>query len=109
MHETCSHKSIVSKVMFHPDGNTYFSLLKDNMIIEHELRKRGIVNTFHLDFEPNHMQVLRDNKVVVGDSGGYMSWFTPSGQLMTNSKGNSGVSLFTIDQTNNLLVLGRER
>ena len=53
------------------------------------------------------MQVLRDNRVVVGDSGGYMSWFSASGQLIHSSKGNSGVSLFTVDQTNNLLVLGR--
>ena len=55
------------------------------------------------------MQVLKDDRVVVGDSGGYVSWFTPTGQLIASSKGNSGVSLFTIDQTNNLLVLGRER
>lgn len=48
VHETSSHKSIVSKVMFHPEGNTYFSLGKDNVIIEHELRRRGSVNFFHI-------------------------------------------------------------
>ena len=48
VHETATHKSIVSKVMFHPEGNTYFSLGKDNVIIEHELRRRGSVNRFHL-------------------------------------------------------------
>lgn len=95
--------------MFHPEGNSYFSLGKDNVIIEHELRKRGSINKFHLEFEPNHMQVMSDNRIVVGDNGGYMSWFTATGQLISNSKGNSGVSLFSVDQTNSLLVLGRER
>lgn len=48
VHETNMHKSIVTKVMFHPEGNTYFSLGKDNIVVEHEIRKRGSVNTFCL-------------------------------------------------------------
>ena len=55
------------------------------------------------------MQVMRNGNVVVGDNGGYMSWFTPTGQLINNFKGGSGISLFSIDQSNNLLVLGRDR
>lgn len=109
VHETNMHKSIVSKVMFHPEGNTYFSLGKDNIVVEHELRKRGSVNTFCLEFEPTQMQVLNSNNIVVSDSGGYVSWFTPTGQLMTKLSGASGVSLFCIDQTNNIMVVGRER
>lgn len=93
--------------MFHPEGNTYFSLSKDNVIEEHEIRQRGIVNKFHLDFEPSHMKVLNDRKIVVGDCGGYMNWFSPTGKLISKFKGSSGVCLFDIDQTNSLLVLGR--
>lgn len=48
VHETSTHTSIVSKVMFHPQGHTYFSLGKDNIIVENELRKRGAVNKFYL-------------------------------------------------------------
>jgi WD40 repeat protein len=32
VHESKLHSSIVSKVAFHPEGNTYFSLGKDNAI-----------------------------------------------------------------------------
>ena len=53
--------------------------------------------------------MLKNNNIVVGDSGGYMNWFTPSGQLITKFNGPSGVALFSIDQTNNILVVGRER
>ena len=52
---------------------------------------------------------MKNGNLVVGDSGGYMTWFSPTGQLIGNFKGASGVSLFSIDQSNNLLVLGRER
>lgn len=39
-----------------------------------------------------------------------MNWFTGQGQLTERSSGGaSGVSLFTVDQTNNLMVVGRER
>ncbi len=55
------------------------------------------------------MQVLNNNNVVIGDTGGYISWFTPTGQLITKMSGASGVSLFSIDQTNSILVVGRER
>lgn len=34
VHESKLHSSIVTKVMFHPEGNTYFSLGKDNIIVE---------------------------------------------------------------------------
>lgn len=50
---------------------------------------------------------MKNNNIVVGDSGGYMNWFTPSGQLITRFNGPSGVALFCIDQTNNILVIGR--
>ena len=53
------------------------------------------------------MKVLNDGKVVVGDCGGYMNWFSPTGKLISRFKGSSGVCLFDIDQTNSLLVLGR--
>lgn len=53
------------------------------------------------------MQVLNNNNVVIGDTGGYISWFTPTGQLITKMSGASGVSLFSIDQTNSILVVGR--
>lgn len=55
------------------------------------------------------MKVLKDRSIVVGDCGGYMSWFTENGQLVHKYKGPSGVVLFDIDQTNSVLVLGRER
>lgn len=55
------------------------------------------------------MQVLKNNNIVVGDCGGYMNWFSPSGQLLTRFGGPSGVGLFSIDQTNNIMVVGRER
>jgi len=38
-----------------------------------------------------------------------MNWFTKTGQLITRFNGASGVALFAIDQTNEILVLGRER
>jgi hypothetical protein len=52
---------------------------------------------------------MKNNNVAVGDSGGYMNWFTPSGQLIKRFNGASGVALFSIDQTNSILVIGRER
>lgn len=52
---------------------------------------------------------MKNNNVVIGDTGGYVSWFTPSGQLISKLKGDSGVSLFSIDQTNNIMVVGREK
>ena len=55
------------------------------------------------------MKVLNDRNIAIGDCGGYMSWFTPTGQLLHKYKGASGVALFDIDQTNSVLVLGRER
>ena len=55
------------------------------------------------------MQVLKNNNIAVGDSGGYMNWFTPSGQLISKFQGESGISLFAIDQTNSILVIGREK
>jgi hypothetical protein len=55
------------------------------------------------------MQVLRNNNLVIGDSGGYMNWFSRSGQLLSKFNGPSGVSLFCIDQTNNILVVGRQK
>ena len=55
------------------------------------------------------MQVLRNNNIAISDSGGYMNWFTPSGQLINKVEGESGISLFAIDQTNNILVIGREK
>lgn len=57
------------------------------------------------------MQVLNNNNLVVGDGGGAISWFSPTGQLIHSMKNSSGVgvTMFSIDQTNNLLVLGRER
>ena len=55
------------------------------------------------------MKVLNDGKVVIGDCGGYMNWFNPTGKLINKFKGSSGVCLFDIDQTNSLLVLGREK
>lgn len=47
--------------------------------------------------------------MVIGDSGGYMSWYNPTGELLDKLNGPSGVAMFDIDQTNSLLVLGRER
>lgn len=55
------------------------------------------------------MQVMKNNNIVIGDSGGYMNWFSSSGQLLGRFGGQSGVGLFCIDQTNNILVVGRER
>jgi len=55
------------------------------------------------------MQVLKNNSILISDSGGYMSLFTSIGQLVTRFGGSSGVSLFAIDQTNSILVVGRER
>jgi hypothetical protein len=55
------------------------------------------------------MQVLRNNNLVIGDSGGYISWFNKSGQLLHKFNGASGVSLFCLDQTNNILVVGRQK
>lgn len=52
---------------------------------------------------------MKNNNIVIGDSGGYMNWFSSSGQLLGRFGGQSGVGLFCIDQTNNILVVGRER
>ena len=79
------------------------------MIEENELRFRGVINKFHLDFEPSHVKILNNRNIVAGDCGGYMTWFNPTGQLINKFKGSSGVSLFDIDQTNSLLVVGREK
>lgn len=67
------------------------------------------MTTFNLEFEPTCMQVLKNNSILISDSGGYMSLFTSTGQLVTRFGGSSGVSLFAIDQTNSILVVGRER
>jgi WD40 repeat protein len=48
VHEAALHKSIISKVIFHPEGNSYFSLSKDNLISEHEIRRPGVINKFYL-------------------------------------------------------------
>lgn len=53
------------------------------------------------------MKVLNNRNIIIGDCGGYMSWFTHTGQLIHKFKGPSGVALFDVDQTNSLLVLGR--
>lgn len=55
------------------------------------------------------MQVLNNNNIAVGDNGGYMNWFTPSGQLIGKFGGESGIALFAIDQTNSILVIGRDK
>jgi WD40 repeat protein len=77
------HKnSIVTQCQFHPEGNTYFSLGKDNSILEYELRYKGILNKFFLPAEPTSMAIMSNGNVVVGDSSGYLTWFTAFGEVI---------------------------
>ena len=55
------------------------------------------------------MQVLKNNNILISDNGGYMSLFGSSGELINRFGGSSGISLFSMDQTNSMLVVGRER
>lgn len=82
---------------------------KDNCILEYELRYKGILNKFYLQAEPTCMAVMNNGNIVVGDTSGYLSWFTEYGQVIKTEKGASSVISLKIDSTSNLLVVARER
>lgn len=44
------NKATVTRSLFHPMGNSFFSLGKDNFLFEYELRFRGYLNKIKLEF-----------------------------------------------------------
>ena len=95
--------------MFHPEGNSYFSLGKDNLALEYDLRRKGILNRFQLDAEPTHLQVTNGGNLVISDASGSINWFGGDGGFLASNKGNSGATLFSVEQTGNVLLVARER
>ena len=55
------------------------------------------------------MAVMSNGNVVVGDSSGYLTWFTAFGEVIKSEKGASAVVCLKIDDTSNLLIVARER
>ena len=41
-------KATITRSQFHPEGYTFFSIGKDNIIFEHEIRYRGYINKFKM-------------------------------------------------------------
>ena len=65
----------VTRSQFHPRGNTYFSIGKDHLVFEYEIRFKGFLNRFKLDHEPTALEVMHNGNIVIGDSSGTLSWF----------------------------------
>ena len=95
--------------MFHPNGISYFSLGKDNLVLEYDLRYKGIFNKYNLNAEPSHLQVTIDGTIAISDFSGAMNWFSKDGSFIKSNKGTYGIGLFAIDQTGDILLVSRER
>jgi hypothetical protein len=50
---------------------------------------------------------MRNGNLVIGDSNGNISWFSPQGELLNNKSGASGIVLMTSDASKSLLVVAR--
>lgn len=46
------NNATITRSLFHPVGNTYFSIGKDNSVYEYEIRFAGYLHKFKLDHEP---------------------------------------------------------
>ena len=50
VHENNLHNNVaITRTQFHPRGNTYFSIGKDHLVYEYEIRYKGSLNRFKLD------------------------------------------------------------
>ena len=101
------HKDSVSKVMFHHDGMTYFSMSKDKYIHQYDLRMRGVLRKYAFEEEPKDMQFTQ-NMLVVGDNAGTLHFFDESGGVVRKIEGQSGVLAMAIDQSDNWMVVARK-
>jgi WD40 repeat protein len=99
----------VTHSQFHPLGNTFFSIGKDNAVFEYEIRFRGYLNKFKLDHEPTALQVMPNGNIVIGDSAGALSWYDPHGSFLHRAEGSSGVVMMALDASKTLLAVARER
>ena len=102
-------KATVVRSQFHPFGNTYFSLGKDHLVFEHEIRYRGYLHKYRLESEPTALEVLPNGNVVIGDAVGGLSWFDSTGSGLGRLEGSSGVVAMAVELSGSMLAVGRER
>jgi WD40 repeat protein len=101
------HKVSVTKSYFHPNGNTFFSIGKDNTGYEYELRFGGYLNKFKMDHEPTALDVMGNGNVVIGDSSGALNWYDRFGSLIEKVEGSSGVVMMSSDSSKTILAVAR--
>jgi WD40 repeat protein len=97
----------VTKTLFHPVGNTFFSIGKDNTVFEYEIRFRGYLNKFKLEHEPTALEIMHNGNLVIGDSSGSLNWYNPNGKWLKRIEGNSGVVMMASDWSKSILAVAR--
>ncbi len=99
----------VTKSVFHPEGNTFFSIGKDNSVYEYEIRFKGYLNKFKLEHEPTDLEIMHNGNIVIGDSSGTLNWYDRYGKWLKKVEGSSGVVMMTADWSKSILAVARER